>query len=138
MKLIELKTDKNPLTIDFMWKPNRKREEDVCYQALYKDLCFTITDLKQITEIMNYFVEKCDESTSPQGLWESKGINYQTLMKDYKKNSDFDEILDHMIELLNISLSDEDRSYIACIDVSFPETWKVQIVCKQRTYTWGS
>lgn len=28
MKLIGLKIDKNPLTIDFMWKPNRKREED--------------------------------------------------------------------------------------------------------------
>lgn len=44
MKLIELKTDKNPLTIDFMWKPNRKREEDFFYQALYKDLCFKITE----------------------------------------------------------------------------------------------
>ena len=25
MKLIGLKIDKNPLTIDFMWKPNKKK-----------------------------------------------------------------------------------------------------------------
>lgn len=128
MKLIGLKIDKNPLTIDFMWKPNKKREEDLRYQALYKDLCFKITDPEKITEIMEYFIEKCDESTSPQNLWEYKEINYQTLMKDYKENSDFDEVLDHMVDLLNISLSDEDRNYIACIDVSFPETWKVDII----------
>lgn len=128
MKLIGLKIDKNPLTIDFMWKPNKKREEDLRYQALYKDLCFKITDPEKITEIMEYFVEKCDESTSPQSLWEYKEINYQTLMKDYKENSDFDEVLDHMVDLLNVSLSDEDRNYIACIDVSFPETWKVDII----------
>lgn len=128
MKLIGLKIDKNPLTIDFMWKPNKKREEDFCYQELYKKLYFKITDPNEITEIMEYFVEKCDESTSPQSLWEYKEINYQTLMKDYKENSDFDEVLDHMVDLLNISLSDEDRNYIACIDVSFPETWKVDII----------
>lgn len=128
MKLIGLKIDKNPLTIDFMWKPNKKREEDLRYQALYKDLCFKITDPEKITEIMEYFVEKCDEDTSPQSLWEYKEINYQTLMKDYKENSDFDEVLDHMVDLLNISLSEEDRNYIACIDVSFPETWKVDII----------
>lgn len=129
MKLIGLKIDKNPLFIDFMWKPSKKREEDFCYQELYKDLYFEIIDLDKISIIMEYFVEKCDVDTSPQNLWESKGINYQTLMKDYKENSDFDEVLDHMIELLDISLSDEDRSYIACIDVSYPETWKVQILC---------
>ncbi len=128
MKLIGLKIDKNPLSVDFMWKPNRKREEDFCYQELYKDLYFKITDRKQITEIMEYFVEKCDEDTSPQGLWEYKEINYQTLMKDYKENSDFDEVLDHIIKILGISLIDEDRSYIACIDVSYPETWEVQII----------
>ena len=122
MKLIELKTDKNPLTIDFMWKPNRKREEDFCYQALYKDLCFKITEP---WKIMNYFVEKCDKGTFPQGLWESKGIDYQTLMKDFKENSDFDEVLDHIAKILDISFSDEDRSYITCIDVSYPETWEV-------------
>lgn len=138
MKLIGLKIDKNPLTIDFMWKPNRKREEDFCYQELYKNLYFDISDPEKITEIMEYFVEKYDKGTSPQGLWESKGIDYQTLMKDYKENSNFDKVLDHIIEILGISLSDEDRSYITCIDVSFPETWKVQIVCKQKTYIWGS
>ena len=77
---------------------------------------------------MENFVEKCDEDTSPQGLWEYKEINYQTLMKDYKENSDFDEVLDHIIKILGISLIDEDRSYIACIDVSYPETWEVQII----------
>ena len=77
---------------------------------------------------MEYFVEKCDEDTSPENLWEYKEINYQTLIKDYKENSDFDEVLDHMVDLLNISISDEDRNYIACIDVSFPETWKVDII----------
>lgn len=129
MKLIGLKIDKNPLTVDFMWKPNKKREEDFCYQELYKDLYFKITDPKQITEIMEYFVEKCDEGTSPQGLWEYKEIDYQTLMKDYKENSDFDEVLDHIAKILDISFSDEDRSYIACIDVSYPETWEVQMLC---------
>lgn len=138
MKLIGLKIDKNPLTVDFMWKPNRKREDDFCYQELYKNLYFDISDPEEITEIMEYFVEKCDESTSPQSLWEYKEINYQTLMKDYKENSDFDEVLNHITEILNTSLSDEDKSYIACINVSYPETWKVQIVCKQKTYIWGS
>lgn len=64
----------------------------------------------------------------PENLWEYKEINYQTLMKNYKENSNFDEVLGHMADLLNISLSDEDRNYIACIDVSFPETWKVDII----------
>lgn len=129
MKLIGLKIDKNPLTVDFMWKPNIKREEHFIYQELYKDLYFDITDPDKIGEIMDYFVNRCDEHISPQGLWEYKGIDYQTLMKDYKNNSDFDEVLDHITEILNISLSDEDRSYIACIDVSYPETWEVQIIC---------
>lgn len=112
MKLIGLKIDKNPLTVDFMWKPNKKREEDFCYQELYKNLYFKITDPKKITEIMEYFVEKCDEGTSP-----------------HKENSDFDEVLDHIAKILDISFSDEDRSYIACIDVSYPETWEVQMLC---------
>lgn len=128
MKLIGLKIDKNPLTVDFMWKPNRKREEDFCYQELYKDLYFDITDPDKIGEIMDYFVNRCDEHTSPQSLWEYKEINYQTLMKDYEENSDFDEVLDNIIKILGISLIDEDRSYIACIDVSYPETWEVQIL----------
>lgn len=128
MKLIGLKIDKNPLSVDFMWKPNRKRDEDFAYQELYNDLYFEITDLDKISEIMDYFVNKCDEHTSPQGLWGYKGIDYQTLMKDYKENSDFDEVLDHIIKILGISLIDEDRSYIACIDVSYPETWEVQII----------
>lgn len=129
MKLIGLKIDKNPLSVDFMWKPNRKREEDFCYQELYKNLYFDITDLKQITEIMEYFIEKCDKGTSPQSMWSYKGIDYQTLMKDYKENSDFDEVLDHIAKILDISFSDEDKSYIACIDVSYPETWEVQMLC---------
>ena len=128
MKLIGLKIDKNPLSVDFMWKPNRKRDEDFAYQELYNDLYFEITDLDKISEIMDYFVNKCDEHTSPQGLWGYKGIDYQTLIKDYKENSDFDEVLDHIIKILGISLIDEDRSYIACIDVSYPETWEVQII----------
>ena len=128
MKLIGLKIDKNPLVIDFMWKPNKKREEDLRYQALYKDLSFKITNPEQITEIMEYFMEKCDEDTSPENLWEYKEINYQTLMKDYKENSDFDEVLNHIAKILDISLSDEDKSYITCIDVSYPETWEVQIL----------
>lgn len=52
----------------------------------------------------------------------------QTLMKDYKEDSNFDEVLDRIIEILGISLSDEDRNYITCIDVSYPETWEVDIV----------
>lgn len=129
MKLIGLKIDKNPLTVDFMWKPNKKREEDFCYQELYKNLYFNISEPDEIGEIMDYFVNRCDEHVSPQSLWSYKGIDYQTLMKDYKDNSDFDEVLDHITEILNISLSDEDRSYIACIDVSYPETWEVQMLC---------
>lgn len=77
---------------------------------------------------MEYFIEKCDEDTSPENLWEYKEINYQTLMKDYKENSDFDEVLNHIAKILDISLSDEDKSYITCIDVSYPETWEVQIL----------
>lgn len=127
MKLIGLKIDKNPLAVDFMWKFNKKREEDFCYQELYKDMCFNIIDPDKIGEIMDYFVKKCDKGTSPQGLWSYKGINYQTLMKDYKDNSDFDEVLDYITEMLDISLLDEDRGYIASINVSYPETWKVQI-----------
>lgn len=128
MRLIGLKIDKNPLSVDFMWKPNRTRDEDVCYQELYKDMYFDIIDLDKISEIMDYFVRKCDEGTSPQSLRFYKEIDYQTLMKDYKDNSDFDEVLDYMAELLNISLSDEDRNHIASIDVSYPETWEVQII----------
>lgn len=128
MRLIGLRIDKKPLTVDFMWKPNEKREEDSCYQEVYENLYFKITDPDKITEIMDYFVKKCDEDTSPQSLWSYKGINYQTLMKDYKDNSDFDEVLDYITKILGISLSDEDRSYIACIDVSYPETWEVIII----------
>ena len=128
MKLIGLRIDENPLIVEFMWQPNSKREENIVYQELYKDLYFNITDSDKITEIMDYFVEKCDEGTSPQDLWSFKGIDYQTLMKDYEANSGFDEVLDRLIELLDISLSDKDRSYIACIDVSYPETWDVYII----------
>lgn len=128
MKLIGLRIDENPLIVEFMWQPNSKREENIVYQELYKDLYFNITDSDKITEIMDYFVEKCDKHTSPQGLWSYKGIDYQTLMKDYEANSSFDEVLDRLIELLDISLSDKDRSYIACIDVSYPETWDVYII----------
>lgn len=128
MRLIGLRIDKNPLTVDFMWKPNRKRYEDFYYQELYKNLYFDITDPDKITEIMDYFVKKCDEHMSPQTLWESKGIVYLTLIKDYEENSDFDEVLDRIIKMLGISLSDEDRSYISCIDVSYPKTWEVQII----------
>ena len=128
MKLVSLKINENPLSVDFMWKPNRKREEDFIYQELYKDFYFDINEQETISEIMYYFVTKCDEGTSPQSLWEFKGINYKTLMKDYKDNSDFDEVLDHIAKILDISFSDEDRSYIACIDVSYPENWEVYIV----------
>lgn len=127
MRLLDFKIDKNPLAVDFMRKFNKKREEDFCYQELYKGMYFNITDPDKIGEIMDYFVKKCDKGTSPQGLWSYKGINYQTLMKDYKDNSDFDEVLDCITEMLDISLSDEDREYISSINVSYPETWKVQI-----------
>lgn len=128
MRLIGLRIDKNPLTVDFMWKPNRKRYEDFCYQELYKDMYFEIIDPDKIGEIMDYFVNRCDEHLSPQTLWERKGIVYRTLIKDYEENSDFDEVLDRIIKMLGISLSDEDRSYISCIDVSYPKTWEVQII----------
>lgn len=128
MRLIGLKIDKNPLTVDFMWKPNRKREEDFICQKLYKDMYFDITDPDKIGKIMDYFVNRCDEHMSPQSLWSYKGIDYQTLTKDYEEDSDFDEVLDRIIKMLGISLSNEDRSYIACIDVSYPETWEVQIL----------
>lgn len=91
-------------------------------------MLFELKDQEKIGEIMDYFVKKCDEDKSPQSLFQSKGIDYKTLMKYFKDDSDFDEVLDHMVDLLNISLSDEDRNYIACIDVSFPETWKVDII----------
>ena len=128
MRLIGLRIDKNPLTVDFMWKPNRKREEDFICQKLYKNMYFDITDPDKIGKIMDYFVNRCDVHKSPQSLFECKGIDYLTLTKDYEENSDFDEVLDRIIKMLGIYLSDEDRSYISCIDVSYPKTWEVQIL----------
>lgn len=128
MKLIGLKVDENPLVVEFVWSPDKKREESSIYQEPYNNMLFELKDQEKIGEIMDYFVKKCDEDKSPQSLFQSKGIDYKTLMKDFKDDSDFDEVLDHMVDLLNISLSDEDRNYIACIDVSFPETWKVDII----------
>lgn len=128
MKLIGLKVDENPLVVEFVWSPDKKREESSIYQEPYNNMLFELKDQEKIGEIMDYFVKKCDEDKSPQSLFQSKGIDYKTLMKYFKADSDFDEILDHMVDLLNISLSDEDRNYIACIDVSFPETWKVDII----------
>lgn len=128
MKLIGLKIDKNPLVVEFVWSPDKKREESSIYQEPYNNMLFELKDQEKIGEIMDYFVKKCDEDKSPQSLFQSKGIDYKTLMKYFKDDSDFDEVLDHMVDLLNISLSDEDRNYIACIDVSFPETWKVDII----------
>ena len=128
MKLIGLKVDENPLVVEFVWSPDKKREESSIYQEPYNNMLFELKDQEKIGEIMNYFVKKCDEDKSPQSLFQSKGIDYKTLMKYFKDDSDFDEVLDHMVDLLNISLSDEDRNYIACIDVSFPETWKVDII----------
>lgn len=128
MKLIRLKVDENPLVVEFVWSPDKKREESSIYQEPYNNMLFELKDQEKIGEIMDYFVKKCDEDKSPQSLFQSKGIDYKTLMKYFKDDSDFDEVLDHMVDLLNISLSDEDRNYIACIDVSFPETWKVDII----------
>ncbi|MFN2102868.1 hypothetical protein ABDJ34_08135 [Finegoldia dalianensis] len=128
MKLIGLKVDENPLVVEFVWSPDKKREESSIYQEPYNNMLFELKDQEKIGEIMDYFVKKCDEDKSPQSLFQSKGIDYKTLMKYFKDDSDFDEVLDHMVDLLNISLSDEDRNYIACIDVSFPETWKVDII----------
>ncbi len=128
MKLIGLKIDENPLVIEFVWSPDKKREESSIYQEPYNNMLFELKDQEKIGEIMDYFVKKCDEDKSPQSLFQSKGVDYKTLMKYFKDDSDFDEVLDHMVDLLNISLSDEDRNYIACIDVSFPETWKVDII----------
>lgn len=128
MKLIGLKIDENPLVVEFVWSPDKKREESSIYQEPYNNMLFELKDQEKIGEIMDYFVKKCDEDKSPQSLFQSKGIDYKTLMKYFKDDSDFDEVLDHMVDLLNISLSDEDRNYIACIDVSFPETWKVDII----------
>lgn len=128
MKLIGLKVDENPLVVEFVWSPDKKKKESSIYQEPYNNMLFELKDQEKIGEIMDYFVKKCDEDKSPQSLFQSKGIDYKTLMKDFKDDSDFDEVLDHMVDLLNISLSDEDRNYIACIDVSFPETWKVDII----------
>ena len=128
MKLIGLKVDENPLVVEFVWSPDKKREQSSIYQEPYNNMLFELKDQEKIGEIMDYFVKKCDEDKSPQSLFQSKGIDYKTLMKYFKDDSDFDEVLDHMVDLLNISLSDEDRNYIACIDVSFPETWKVDII----------
>lgn len=128
MKLIGLKIDKNPLLVEFMWEPDRKRNEDFAYQELYNNLYFTIDNPAKISEIMDYFTNKCDEGISPQSLCEYNGIGYRTLMNDYEENSNFDDVLDHMTEILDISLSDEDKEYITCIDVSYPETWVIQIL----------
>lgn len=128
MILLGLKVDENPLVVEFVWSPDKKREESSIYQEPYNNMLFELKDQEKIGEIMDYFVKKCDEDKSPQSLFQSKGIDYKTLMKYFKDDSDFDEVLDHMVDLLNISLSDEDRNYIACIDVSFPETWKVDII----------
>ena len=128
MKLIGLKIDKNPLIVELMWVRNEKRTEDGICQEVYKDYYFDINDIGKSTDIMQYFVEKCDPHLSPQSLFESKGVNYLTLMKDYEENNDFDEVLDYIAKILNVSLSDEDREYIRGIDISYPETWEVQII----------
>lgn len=128
MKLIGLRIDKNPLIVELMWIRNEKRTEDGICQEVYKNYDFYINDMRKSTDIMEYFVEKCDIHLSPQSLFEYKGVDYLTLIKDYEENSDFDEVLDHITEILGLSLSDKDRDYIRGIDISYPETWEVQII----------
>lgn len=128
MKLIGLKIDENPLVVEFVWNPDKKREESSIYQEPYNNMLFELKDQEKISEIMDYFVKKCDEDKSPQSLFQSKGIDYKTLMKDFKEDSDFDEVLDYISKVLNVSLTSKDRSYIRGIDISYPETWKVDII----------
>lgn len=128
MKLIGLKIDKNPLIVELMCSRNKKRNEDDICQYVYKDYDFYIKDEKKIRKIVEYFVEKCDVHKSPQSLFEYKGVDYLTLIKDYEENSDFDEVLDCITEILGLPLSDEDREYIRGIDISYPKTWEVQII----------
>lgn len=127
MKLIGLRLNKTPLIVELMWVRNEKRTEDGICQEVYKDYYFDINDIGKTTDIMEYFVEKCDPHMSPQSLFECNGVDYFTLIKDYEANSDFDEVLDHIVKILDISLSDEDREYIRGIDISYPDTWEVQI-----------
>lgn len=128
MKLIRLKVDENPLVVKFVWSPDKKREESSIYQEPYNNMLFELKDQEKISEIMDYFVKKCDEDKSPQSLFQSKGIDYKTLMKDFKDDNDFDEVLDYISKVLNVSLTSKDRSYIRGIDISYPETWKVDII----------
>lgn len=128
MKLIGLRLDENPLIIELMWVRNKKRIEDDICQEVYKNYNFYINDVDKIGQIMEYFVEKCDVGKSPQSLFEYKSINYLTLIRDYEENSDFDDVLDRITEILDISLSDKDREYIRGIDISYPKTWVVQII----------
>lgn len=128
MKLIGLKIDENPLVVEFVWNPDKKREESSIYQEPYNNMLFELKDQEKISEIMDYFVKKCDEDKSPQSLFQSKGIDYKTLMKDFKDDSDFDEVLDYISKVLNVFLTSKDRSYIRGIDISYPETWKVDII----------
>lgn len=125
MMLLGLRVDKNPLIVEFMWSPDKKREEDSCYQEPYNNLYFDIKDQDKISKIMDYFIRKCDTNKSPQSLFQIKGVDYQTLIKDFKENSDFDEVLDYVAKILVLFLTSKDRSYIKGINVSYPETWDV-------------
>lgn len=128
MILLGLKIDENPLIVEFMWSPDKNREEHSICQEPYNNMDFEIKDQEKIGKIMDYFVKKCDEHMSPQSLFQSNGIDYQTLIKDFKEDSDFDEVLDYIVEILNLSLTNKDKSYIRGIDISYPETWSVLLL----------
>lgn len=84
-----------------------------------------IYDKEKIQQIMNFFSPICDDETSFQSLWRSCDIDYISLFLDFNlKNKDiFDNVVDNICKILEISVEDNCKNYISSIEVAYPETW---------------
>lgn len=132
--------EKDPLSVAFFGKLKCSKEmteynlndfvthderSPILTEAVICDFNWFVYDKEKIQQIINFFIQRCDDGTSFQSLWRRGDIDYISLFLDFNLNNKviFDNAIDNICKILKISIDDKYKKYISSIEVAYPETW---------------
>lgn len=94
-----------------------------------------IYDKGQISNILSFFFKVCDESLSPQSLWNIDRTNYSSLLLDYRETNEeyFNRTLTKLIKMISKEFICEiNIEKIISIEVAYPVDWDVKYIKKEE------
>lgn len=121
----ELKCSKNMTEYKLNDFVTRDKRSPILTNAVICDFNWLIDDKEKIQQIINFFIQRCDDGTSFQSLWRLGDIDYISLFLDFNLNNKvtFDNAIDNICKILKISIDDKYKKYISSIEVAYPKTW---------------